>query len=191
MTTHQVEAETVHPVFVVPVFHALHHEPPHHLAIRCRFVAATATIGIAPRGVLPIIIVWISPLEVAVLNVVCMIVHHIEYHGNAGLVECLHHLLELTVACQRVVGVGTVPALRHIVVHRVIAPIILWFIESCLVHRAIVIAGQDMHGIYPQLLQMFNGPRLRQRQELARIFRVAPTHGEVTVVQFVDHQVGR
>ena len=81
------------------------------------------------------------------LDVVSMIIHHIKDNGNACLMEGIHHLLELTNTAVGIIGVGGVTAFGHIVVHRIVTPIILVITETCLVHRAIVIAGQNMDGI--------------------------------------------
>ena len=81
-------------------------------------------------------------------NVIGMVVHHIEDDTDTRLVECLHHLLELTDAHLRPIRIGGVATLGHIIVHRVVAPVILVVAEACLIHRAIVITGQDMDGIH-------------------------------------------
>ena len=120
-----------------------------------------------------------------------MIIHHIEDDGNADLVQGLHHLFELADAHLRAIGVGGVAAVRHVIVHRVVAPVVLRFVEACLVHRAKVVAGQQVNSRDAQLLQMADGPRLRQCQELTRILGIGMGNGEVAVMHLVDNHVGR
>ena len=151
MNTHQVEAEPVHVILVIPVSHTLHHELAHHRLFRSRLVATAGAIGVC-RSVLiilnnPVIIVGIGTLEIGVHDIISVVIDHVEDHGDACLMECLYHLLELTDAADRVIGVGGIATLWHIIVDRVIAPVILWLVQTGLVHRAVVVTGQDMDGI--------------------------------------------
>ena len=118
-----------------------------------------------------IVVVRIRPLEVGVLDVVGMVVHHVEDDSDASLMEGLHHLLELADAADGVVGVGGVTALRHVVVHRIVAPVELWRVQTCLVDGAVVVTGQDMDGVDTQFLQVGDGPGLGESEELARMLR--------------------
>ena len=92
------------------------------------------------------------------IDVVGMVVHYVKDDTDAGLVKGLHHLLKFTNASSRVSRISRIAALRHIVVNRVVAPVILRLVETCLVNRTIVIAGQDMDGIDTQRLQMTECP---------------------------------
>ena len=125
------------------------------------------------------------------LDVVGMVIHHVENHPDARLVEALHHLFEFTDTRFRLVGIGGVAALGNVVVHGVVAPVVLPFVETRLIDRAEVVAGQDVDGIHAELFQMVDGPGLCEREELAGIFRVLSGDGEVTVVHLVDDEVGR
>ena len=199
---HEVEAESVDVVLINPVFHRLNHELPHQGPVGGRFVAAAGAVAVAAVGILAIIVVGPGALEVGVLNVVGVVVHHIEDDTYAGAVQGLHHLLELAYAAGRVVGIGGVAALRHIVVHRVVAPVVLIVGEACLVDRAEVVGGQYVHGIHPELLQVADGPGLGEGEEFARMLRTDTLHGhvgvevdvagdgEVAVVHLVDDEVG-
>jgi hypothetical protein len=59
----------------------------------------------------------------------------------------IHHLLELADSTVWVVWIGGIATLWHIIVYRVVAPVILIVTETCLIDRAIVIAGQDMDSV--------------------------------------------
>ena len=191
VNTHQVEAEAVDVVFLHPVFHALLHEAAHHRPFRSRLVATAGAVAVCPVPVLPVVIVRKGTLEVGVVNVIRMVVHHVQDDADARLVQGLHHLLELTNAHLRPCGVGRVRPLRHVVVHGVIAPVILWHVQPRLIYRAEVIAWQDVYGIDAQPLQVTDGPRLGEREKLPRMLRVTTGNGEVAMVHLVNHQVGR
>ena len=83
-----------------------------------------------------------------------MVVHHIEDDADACLMERLYHLLELADTSHGVIWIGAVGSIRHIIVHRVIAPIVFIVLQPHFVHRTEVITGQDMNGIHTQVLQM-------------------------------------
>ena len=191
MTTHEVETETIDVEFFIPIFHTLLHETAHHRLFRSRLITATTAVGILSISCFPIVIVGIGALEIGVVDVVGMVIHHVENNSNAFLVQSLHHLLELLDAGNRIVGVGAISTLRHIVVYRVVAPVILVVSETGLINRAIVVRRQDMDGIDTQRLQVLDGPRLGERQELAWILGIRARNGEVAMVKLIDDEVGR
>ena len=123
--------------------------------------------------------------------VVSMVVHHVEDDGNTRLMKGIHHLLELTDAAVGVVRIRGIAAFGHVIVHRIVTPVILIVTQTCLVHRAIVIAGQDVHGIDTQRFQVFNGPRFRQSHELPGVFGIRACNREVAMMQLVNNEIGR
>ena len=196
VTAHQVEAEAVDTVFIIPMLHRLNHEPPHHGLFRGRLIAAARAVGvsrlaISPWRVTPVVIVRIGTLEVAVLDVVGVVVDHVEDDGDASLMERLHHLFELTYAAHGVIGIGGVAAIRHVIVHGVIAPVILQLVQPRLIDRAEIVAGQDMNGIDTQRLQVCNSPWFGEGQKLSRISGIRTRNGKVAMMEFVNDQVGR
>ena len=134
-------------IFVNPVFHTLYHKLAHHRLLAGSLVAAARAIGVVTIGSLTIIVVGIGTLEVAVLYVVGMIVDDIEDNTDADFVQGLHHLFEFANARGRIVGVGGIAALRHVIVDRVIPPIVLWLVEARLIHGTVVVGRQDMDGV--------------------------------------------
>ena len=120
-----------------------------------------------------------------------MVIHHVKDNSNTYFMKCVHHLLELADTAIGVVGIGRVTTLGHVIVHRVVTPVIFVITKTCLVHRAIIIARQDMYRVDTQGLQMFDGPRLSQCQELSWILCIRTRYRKVTMVQFIDNQVGR
>ena len=119
-----------------------------------------------------------------------MVIDHVEDDGDASFVERLHHLLELQDATDGIIGVGGIAAFGHVVVHRVVAPVVLGLVEARLINGAEVIARQDMDGIDAQRLQVVDGPRFGEGEELTRILRIGTGNGEVTVVHLIDNEVG-
>ena len=138
-----------------------------------------------------IVVVGEGALEVRVIDVVSVVVHHVEHHVDARLVQRLHHLLELAYAAEGVGGVGAVGAFGHVVVHGVVAPVVLWLVELRLVHRPEVVRRQDMHGVDAQLLQVADGPRLGEREILSGMLGIGACDGEVAVVHLIHHPVGK
>ena len=201
---HEVETESVDVVLIDPILHRLDHERPHQRLFRSGLVSTARPVAVLSIGGLAIVVVGPGALEVAVFDVVGVVVDHVEDDPDACLVEGLHHLLELADAARGVVGVGGVAALRHIVVHGVIAPVVLIVGEPRLVYRTEVVGGQDMHGIDAQRFQVLDGPVLSQGEELARVFAAhafdeklprvevhVSGNGEVAVVHLVDDEVDR
>ena len=88
-----------------------------------------------------------------------------------ALCRACTNLLKLLNACCGRIGVGRVRTFGHVVVHRVVAPVILRFIEACLVYRSVVERRQYVYGIYAKFLQMLYSLRLCQRQKLTFIYK--------------------
>ena len=177
-------------VLVDPVFHALQHKLAHHRLVRGSLVAAARAIAVLSVSGFTIEIVGIGALEVGVFDVVGVVIYHVEDHADARIVEGFHHLLELTDAHLRVIGVSGVTTLWHVVVHRVVAPVVFVVAEACLIHRTVVVARQDVDRVHTELFQVTDGPGLCQGHELAGILRILAVDGEVTMVHLVDHKVG-
>ena len=106
--THQVETEAVDVVFVHPMEHGFYHVLAHHGTVRSGFIATTRCIGILAFRIEAIEIARHGLFEVAIYDVEGMVVHHVEHHADACLVERLNHLLEFLDTHARVVRVGRV-----------------------------------------------------------------------------------
>ena len=68
-----------------------------------------------------------------------MVVNNVHNNAYSSIVQSLNHLLEFLYSYSTVIWVGRIRALRHIVVHRIIAPVILRLVKLCFINRAIVI----------------------------------------------------
>ena len=187
---HQVEAETVDVVLVHPVFHALDHELAHALALAGRLVATTAAVAVGAIGILAVVVVGTGELEVAAVDVPGVVINHIEDDLDARFVQGLDHLLELADAHLGLIGVGGVTALGHVVVHRVIAPVILRLRQTGLIDRGIVKRGQDMHGVDAQVGEVVDGSLLGQGKIFTLVLDVARlVNREVPVVHLINDEV--
>ena len=76
----------------------------------------------------------------------------------------LYHLLRLTDTACRVVRIGRITAVRHVVVHRVIAPVIAVLIQLGLVYATVIEHRQNLQMGDTQLFEMVQS---RSRQPLA------------------------
>ena len=112
-------------VFFNPVFYALKHELAHHGLVGGGFVAATRTVAICAICCLAVEIVGIGKLEVGVIDVVGMVIHHVENHTDTRIVERLYHLFKLTDTHLWIVRIGGIASLGHVVVHGIVTPVIL------------------------------------------------------------------
>ena len=198
---HQVEAESVDVILVDPILHALDHELAHERLLTGGLVAAARAVAVTAVGILAVKVVGHGALEVAAVDVEGVVIHHIQYHLDAGTVQRLHHLLELVDAHFGFGGVGRVAAFGHIVVHRVVAPVVLRGVETRLIDRGVVERWQDVHSVHAQFLEVANGPLLGECHELARVvaahaldvqLRVKVDVAccrEVAVVQLIDDEV--
>ena len=190
MHAHQVKAETVDVVLLHPIFHALDHITAHGFTFTGGLVAAAAAVAVGAVGILAVKVVGPSQLEVAAVDVPGVVIYYIQNDLDAGLVECLHHLLELVDAHLGLVGIGGVATLGHVIVHRVITPVILRLVEAGLIDRGIVKRRQDVDGIHAQFLQVTDGARLGQGEVLTLVDKATRlVDGKVAVVHLIQDKV--
>ena len=125
-----------------------------------------------------------------------MVIHNIHHDADACLMQRLHHLLCLFDAHLAVIGLGGIGALRHIVVHRIVAPVEFRF---GLIHRAEVIHRQDMQVRNAKFLQVIDTRRhtsgclcslFRKFQILSGILHAgAFIHRKIPDVQLIDYRI--
>ena len=199
MDTHQVETETVDVVFPGPIADRLNHETPHHRTFASRFIST-------PRGIRPFSFI-IRPIKIPryrafEITSFCnrgMVVHHIHHHPDTRPVEGHHHLLEFPDTHIRLIRIGGIRTFRHVIVFRVITPVVLRLVELSFVHRRKVERRQQLYVSHPQFLQMVE-PRLLPQISLCTLFRecqkLTPVmntrhriDGEIPVVQFINDDI--
>ena len=171
MHAHQVETETINVIFIHPIFHALYHKLAHQWSFRCSLIATTRTIRILTISCLAIIIVWISTLEIAAVDVESMIIDSIKNHTDACLMKCLHHLLEFLDTDCRIIRICSITAFWYIIILRIIAPVKLWFVQFCFINRSKIKTRLEVYCIDTQLLKIFNSFRFGKSKILTFIFQ--------------------
>ena len=188
-------------VFVYPVQYGLYHIFAHHRAVARRFVAACSGICKTAVRSLTIEISGNGTLEIALGRIESVIVHHVQHYADACLMQGLHHLFELTDTHIRFIRVGSVRAVGHIVILRVIPPVVFVLVQSGFVYRGIIIGRKDVHMRHSQFFQVVDTgcqlvriyrTRFRHCKELAFVPNARRrVYGEVTVVYLVDYHIGR
>ena len=192
--THQVEAESVDVVFSHPILDTLYHIGLHHWAIGSRLVTTTRTIGKASIFLLAEEIARSSQFKIGGGSIHHVIINHIHYHTYACLVTSHHHLLEFVDSDGRVVWIGAITSIWHIVVQGVVAPVVLMLFECGLIDRSIVITRHNMNMCDAQFLQMIDAGNtgiFGQRKIFAQILQSTGRIGsEVTPMHFVNDSIG-
>ena len=196
---HEVEAEAIDVVFLHPVLHTLHHEAAHHGTFRSRLVATARSIGRLAFGVGAVEVAGYGALKVGAGQVVRVVVDHIEHHFQAVVVERFDHLLKLKDARLRVGRVGGVRPFGHVVVERIVAPVVLRIVELALINRSKVKRREKMHVRHAQLLQVVDAgglpfgrfrTSLREGKKFSFVLNArCRGNTEIAVVHFVDDDV--
>ena len=120
---HQVEAEAVDVVFLRPVEHGVEDIARAHAALGRQLVAAAGAVRQPSIPPLPVV----RPRragEQRHVEVHRVVIDHVHHHAQAALVQRGDRGLELADAYLAVRGVGGVAALRHVVVDRIVAPVV-------------------------------------------------------------------
>ena len=178
-------------IFVYPVFYRFNHKLAHHLLLTGCLIITTRAIGILTVCSLTIEIIRICTLEITAVDVPCVIIHYIKDNSDSCLVQSLHHLFELFDTCSRCVRVSRIRTFRHVIIQRVVTPVVLRFIETSLINRGIVVRRQDMNSINAKSLQMIDSLLLCQRKEFAFVYQTRRLMDrEITVVHLINHEVG-
>ena len=199
MDAHQVEAETVDMIFPGPIADRLNHETPHHRTFTSRFIATSGSIRPFPFLVRPVKIPRYRTFEIASFRDRGMIVHHVHHYPDTCPVKGHHHLLEFPDTHIRFVRVGGIRTFRHVIILRVITPVVLWFVELRLIHRGEIERRQQLYVGHPQFLQMVEPrflpqislcPLLRERQKLASVMNARyGINGKIPVMQFINNNI--
>ena len=132
-----------------------------------------------------------------------MVVHHVHDHAQAVLVQAVHHLLGLDHAVGRVGRIRGVGAFRHIVVERIVTPVVVGVIERLrLVDARVIEHLLDLHMRDAELHEVVHasglargvrGAVLDHAEVLAALVGVHTgvlVLREVADVRFRDHRVG-
>ena len=150
---HQVEAEAVDVILPGPVEDGVDQIAAGHGPLAGELVAAAAAVGEAAVLVLAEEVVGSGVVE-DIFVPVGVVVHHIHHHPDVRCVEGGDHLLALPDPHLSPGGVGGVASLRHVEVHRIVAPVVLPHQGAPLVHAAEVKEGHQLHIADPQPLEV-------------------------------------
>ncbi len=135
-----------------PVHHGIDNIIVNHPSAYGQIASAGGSVGKCTVLQTAAVITRRCPLQPGI-RILGVIVHHIHNNPYARPVQGLDHLLALPDAHRPVMYVRSIRTLRHIVIHRVIAPVKLLFVPL-LVQPAIVKKRQQMHMGDAQLFQI-------------------------------------
>ena len=122
--THEVESEAVDVVVLRPVGHRVDDVLAHHRTFGGGVVAATGVVDERTVVVIAEVVARDRLVERMVRGIVDVVVHHIHDDADVVLVQALDHLLHFGDAGARVARIGGVRAFRHVVVLRIVAPVL-------------------------------------------------------------------
>ena len=140
---HQIKSETVNVVGRGPVQHRFHDVFAHHRTLAGQVAAAAGTVRRHAVGPAAVPVAGHGALQVA-LAVVGVVVDNIHHDAQPCAVQRGHHGAALPHTHLAVECVSGKAALGHVVVERVIAPVVaaVW---AGLIHGGVVIDGLQLH----------------------------------------------
>ena len=145
-------------ILVCPVCYRIDHIFSEHCLIGGCYVAAAASVKILILGIHSEIISRNCFFKAAVACRIYMVINHIHNNANAPVVQCLNHLLKFVNSHLSHCRIGSVGALRHIEINRIVAPVILGCVHS-LVYRAKIKYRIKVNIVDALLYQIFHTGR--------------------------------
>ena len=156
--THEIESEAVYVVVLGPVGHRIDDVLAHHLAFGGGIVTATGIVDERTVGIVPEVVARNRLVERVAGRVIDMVVDHIHDHANVVLVQFLDHLLHFGDTCARIAWIGGIRTFRHIVILRIVAPVLraggVVAQVTGLVDGTVVVHRHDLHVTDAQGLQI-------------------------------------
>ena len=125
VNAHEVEPEPVEAEGGGPIGDGVDNEFPHHELLGCGFIAAGGAVIEAAIGPHAEIVAGNSAFQGGIRRIVHMVVYHVHDDANPAGMKHIHELPELPNAAGGVGGVGSIGSLRHVIVHRIIPPVVL------------------------------------------------------------------
>ena len=120
---HKVKPEAVDVVFLCPVVYGIDDVFAHHAPLGGGVVAAAGAVGEAAVSIHAAEITGNDLVEAEIHGLVHVVVDHVHNNAYAIVMEGFHHLLHFLDTDCAVIGVCGIGALRHVIVHRVVAPV--------------------------------------------------------------------
>ena len=151
---YQIKAEAVNMIFICPVVDRIHNIFPYHRTLGSRIVSASGTVRITAVRVRSGEIFRHQLVERECIRIVYMIIYHIHNDIDVTVMQRLYHLLHLFHPNFTVIRICRVGTLWHIVIHRIIPPVILRRIQLCLINGTVIIGRQQVNMRNSQIFQI-------------------------------------
>ena len=120
---HQVESEAVKMVFPRPIRHGFHHKTAEHRTFRGHIASASGAVRQRPVRLAAQEVFGHDALE-PVVGREHVIVDHVHNHFDAGIMQRLHHLLDLADAHGPVIRIRGVRSFRNVVIDGIVTPVV-------------------------------------------------------------------
>ena len=163
MDAHEVKTETIHMVLTRPVTNGLDHELAVLLVVRGSLITATGTVGIRTIRIQAIEIFRHHSTQRATHHIVRVVIYNIHNHAYASLMKRLNHHFRLANTRVRVIRISAITSVRHIVIDRIVAPVIwriedgAWRIVICLINRTVVEERQNLEMCNTEFFEIVDG----------------------------------
>ena len=120
---HQVESEAVKMVFPRPIRHGFHHKTAEHRTFRGHIASASGAVRQRPVRLAAQEVFGHDALE-PVVGREHVIVDHVHNHFDAGIMQRLHHLLDLADVHGPVIRIRGVRSFRNVVIDGIVTPVV-------------------------------------------------------------------
>ena len=185
----QVEAETVHMKCFRPIAQAVRRPTGYVAANNVQRIAAARPVFIAAVGLQPIpqSIVYAALAKHRAFFILLggMVVHDIQYHFQARLVQGFDRLLQLF---RRAFGIGGIRRLDGKMGIGVVAPIIAQAHFLQMVFVQMLVYRQQLDGGNAQSFQIINHARIGQRLIRSRVFQIGELLGKPFHMGFIHYR---
>ena len=200
MHTHQIEPKAIHVIFFCPIQYAFQNKFSNHRQFACYLITTCGGIRKAAVFFMPEIIAGYQLVKIRTACISHMIVHHIHYNPEPVFVKGCNHLFQFIYSCCTIKRIGTVTALRHIVVEWIVAPVVLRFFGLTFINRVVIKKGEEVNMGNTQFFYMRQsgsqsflafGAFFREPQVFAFMFNTSAFINTcIPYVQFVNHCIG-
>ena len=129
-------------IFLCPIAYTINDISTNHLFFRGNLISTLRGIGIFP--VLHTIeMIAGGFIKTIIKNSVCMVKYHIHNHANSLTVKSLDHGFKLPNTNSSIIWIGTIGALRHKIIQRIISPVITICLSG-LIHTSKIVGRHQL-----------------------------------------------
>ena len=154
MYSHQVKAETVQMILFHPPTDRLKHKLTHHRTFTGGLIAAARCITERTVFAIAVEVPRSCAGKIGMRHIISMVIHHIQDNSYSCLMQCLNHLFELAYTHLRCIRISRITTFRHIVIDRIVSPIITIICKTSFVNRTIIIRRQNLYMCHAKFQQM-------------------------------------